>query len=117
MRSLVENAENQLHGVTFSHMCGQGLKMQKVSFLGLLFPVRGFPQGSLCVGRPSALGGSRGMVPGSPRGPTDFLIPEGMRLFSPIPKVTGLFLLDPNCRGYGTFLAISPRYGTSLINS
>ena len=33
-----ENAQNELTGITFGHMCGQGLKMLKI-FLGLLLAI------------------------------------------------------------------------------
>ena len=34
-----ENPQNELPGATFGRMCGQGLKMLKISFLGLLFAI------------------------------------------------------------------------------
>ena len=34
-----ENAQNELTGTTFGHVCGQGLKMLKISFLGFLFVI------------------------------------------------------------------------------
>ena len=36
MRPRAENAQNELPGATFEQMCGQELKMLKISFLGLL---------------------------------------------------------------------------------
>ena len=39
VRPGVENARNELPGLTFGHICGQGLEMLKISFLGLLLAI------------------------------------------------------------------------------
>ena len=48
MRPLVQNAENQLPGTTFGHMCGQRLKMNKMRFQLLLLHI-------ICVAKLSAV--------------------------------------------------------------
>ena len=39
LRPGAENVQNELPGATFGCVCGQGLKMLKISFMGLLLTI------------------------------------------------------------------------------